>query len=153
LENKLNDENLTFSDIDMVFLTHYHFDHAFLASQFSNAKILDGSTIYDKDLEIDNSDKIPSTDIEILLTPGHAKEHSSLLVKEENKLTIVAGDVFGWTREEEQKVDNLNELISREDPYALDMEELKASRRKLLEIADIIVPGHGKVFSNLHKKK
>ena len=36
--------------------------------------------------------------------------------------------------------------MNKEDDYANDMEKLKESRKKALEIADYIIPGHGKKF-------
>jgi glyoxylase-like metal-dependent hydrolase (beta-lactamase superfamily II) len=61
---------------------------------FTNAKILDDSTIFDNDLEIENSDFIPETSIRILSTPGHDPFHCSLLVDANDGKYVVAGDVF-----------------------------------------------------------
>ena len=57
---------------------------------------------------------------------------------------VLAGDVFWWADGEEQLVD-----INKEDdahPAELDMKALIKSRRVLLEKADYIIPGHGKMF-------
>ena len=54
---------------------------------------------------------------------------------------MVGADVFWWAENEEQKVD-----IEKHDDFAEDMKTLKESRRKALEIADFIIPGHGKMF-------
>ena len=40
----------------------------------------------------------------------------------------------------------LKENYPEIDPYASDMKKLKESRKKLLELADYIIPGHGKMF-------
>jgi len=36
--------------------------------------------------------------------------------------------------------------MMHEDEFATDIEKLKESRKKVLEIADWIIPGHGKMF-------
>lgn len=48
LLKKLKENGLATKNIDLVFLTHYHPDHALLAGIFENAKILDGGTIQGK---------------------------------------------------------------------------------------------------------
>jgi len=57
---------------------------------------------------------------------------------------VVAGDVFWWMDNEEQKID-----VEKEDeahPEEIDMEKLIESRKQLLKIADYIIPGHGEMF-------
>ena len=142
LLQKLTEKNLAVEDINLVFLTHYHPDHALLAHLFAKAKLSDGQTIYSDDLEEPYSDELPGTGLRVVYTPGHAAEHSSLLVStEEWGKVAVAGDVFWWTTEEKQEV-----RIDKPDELALDMEFLKESRKKLLKLADWIIPGHGKMW-------
>jgi glyoxylase-like metal-dependent hydrolase (beta-lactamase superfamily II) len=146
LMEKLKEQNLTTDDIDYVFMTHYHPDHVFLAAIFDKAKIFDMETIYEEDKETSFSKSLPETDIKVIPTPGHAHEHASLLVPTENQGTIViAGDLFWWRDNEEQKVDRKS-LLSRKDPFVKDEKALLESRKKVLEIADFIIPGHGKMF-------
>jgi len=57
----------------------------------------------------------------------------------------IVSDVFWWSDEEEQKTDK-ESLMNHEDPYVKNKEELMKSRKKVLEIADYIIPGHGKMF-------
>ncbi|MCJ7786668.1 hypothetical protein MUP06_00420, partial [Patescibacteria group bacterium] len=52
---------------------------------------------------------------------------------------------FWWTDDQEQKTEK-ESLIRHEDPYVKNREELMNSRKKILEIADYIIPGHGKMF-------
>lgn len=146
LLKKLKENRLATSDIDCVFMTHYHPDHIFLASIFDKAIIFDGDTIYDEDKEKSFSGNLPETDIKIIPTPGHAHEHCSLLVPTENSGNIViAGDVFWWEDGEKQKTDRKS-LLGHKDPFVKDEEALLESRKKLLKIADYIIPGHGKMF-------
>jgi len=147
LLDALKNEELTPDKINYVILTHYHLDHTLLAGIFEKAKILDSGDIYSFDGKIKEHDgKVPGTDIEIIETPGHEIWHCSVLVQTEEfgKVAIV-GDVFWWGDDEEQKTRKEN-LINLKDPYVKNMEQLVASRKKILEIADYIIPGHGKMF-------
>lgn len=143
----LKKENLSKENINYVVLTHNHMDHMLLAGIFENAQILDEGMIYSFEGVIKNHEgRIPGTDIEIIHTPGHDQFHSTVLVntKKFGKVAIAA-DVFWWADNEEQKTDG-ESLIGHEDPYVKDKEKLIESRKKLLEIADYIIPGHGKMF-------
>jgi glyoxylase-like metal-dependent hydrolase (beta-lactamase superfamily II) len=145
LLERLTEQNLKIEDINYVFLTHYHPDHAFLAAIFTNATSFDGDTSYKDDKEGSFLDFLPDTDIKVVPTPGHAYEHASLLIPTNEGNVVVAGDVFWWTDEEKQKTDK-ESLLSHNDPYVKNVKELLESRKKLLEIADYIIPGHGKMF-------
>ena len=147
LLDALKGENLSPRDIDYVILTHYHLDHSLLSGIFENAKILDNSDEYSWDGKIrEHEGKVPSTDIKIIKTPGHDQFHCSIIVKtEEFGMVVIAADVFWWTDEEEQKTD-IESLMSHQDPYVKNKEELIQSRKSVLKIADYIIPGHGKMF-------
>jgi len=143
----LEKENLSPNEINYVVLTHYHLDHSLLAGIFENAKILDNSDIYSFDGKIEkHNGKVPRTDIEIIKTPGHDMFHCSVLVNSgELGKTIIAGDVFWWADGEQQKTDR-ESLMKHEDPYMKNEAELMESRKKVLEMADWIIPGHGKMY-------
>jgi len=147
LLDALAKENLSTSDINYVILTHYHLDHLLLAGIFENAKVLDNGEIYSWDGKIEShGGKISGTDIEIIKTPGHDMFHCSILVKtEEFGMVAIAGDVFWWQDGQPQKTDQ-ESLMQLDDIYVKNHEDLLNSRKKLLEIADYIVPGHGKMF-------
>lgn len=145
LLKKLKEKNLGPANIDFVFMTHYHPDHNLLAGIFPNAKVLDDSMIYDHDKQWDHDGIIPGTNIEIIKTPGHEDFHGSLVVLTEEGTVVVAGDVFWWSDEEEQKIDT-ESLLTHPDPFVKDKMALLKSRKKLLEIADWIIPGHGEKF-------
>lgn len=145
LIEELAKNNLKPDDIDFVLLTHSHTDHALLAGVFGNAKVLTaGEEIYDGDKQTERGDKVPGTDLKIIQTPGHASEHCSLVVPTADGTYIVAGDVFWWMDDEKQEID-----INKEDqahPEEVEMKKLIESRKKLLKIADFIIPGHGETF-------
>lgn len=148
LLSALNKENLAPIEIDMVFLTHHHIDHAFLAALFEKAIVLDGETIYQNDSETDYEGLLPGTSIRVMPTPGHAHEHASLIMDTDQGKVVIAADLFWWTDEQEQIVDDVNMLINREDPFTKDWDALVESRTKVLAIADWIIPGHGTIFKN-----
>jgi len=145
LLDKLAELNLSPQDIDYVLMTHFHPDHNYLSAIFENAKALDDELIYDNDKGTEHHGVVPGTNLKIIQTPGHEKFHASLVVPTQEGVYVIAGDVFWWSDNEEQKTDR-NNLIQHEDPFVKNKEALIKSREKVLEIADYIIPGHGKMF-------
>ncbi|MCD6546994.1 MAG: MBL fold metallo-hydrolase [Nanoarchaeota archaeon] len=143
LIESLKKEGLSVDDIDYVLLTHGHPDHTVLAGIFKNAKIIDELYVYDKDLISQHNGVVPGTDVRVIRTPGHKEEHCSFVIPTPEGTYVVAGDVFWWTEDQKQEVD-INKPDN--DPEHTNMEKLIASRKKILEIADFVIPGHGKVF-------
>jgi glyoxylase-like metal-dependent hydrolase (beta-lactamase superfamily II) len=143
----LEKEGLSTGKINYVILTHYHLDHSLLAGIFENAKVLDNGEMYSWDGKIEShGGKVPGTDIEIIKTPGHDMFHCSVLVEtEEFRKVAIVGDVFWWKDNQEQKIDK-ESLMKHEDPYVKNKEELTNSRKKILEIANFVIPGHGTMF-------
>lgn len=145
LLERLEKEGLAPEDIDIVFMTHYHPDHNLLAGIFSNAKVADEELVYENDKQTEHDGKIPGTAIEIISTPGHDQFHGSLLVDTNEGKVAVAGDVFWWADTETQDTSR-EALLAHKDPFVKDAAALASSRKKLLELADWIIPGHGKKF-------
>jgi len=142
----LRKEKIKPADIDIVFLTHYHLDHLLNIRLFPINDIYDGDTISRGDKIINYSGgKLPKTNIRIIKTPGHAYEHCSLLVQTAKGKIAVAGDVFWWWNEQKQKTDRKS-LLKQKDPFVKNKLALSQSRKKLLALADYIIPGHGKMF-------
>jgi glyoxylase-like metal-dependent hydrolase (beta-lactamase superfamily II) len=152
LLQQLKSESLKPEEIDSVFLTHFHPDHMLLTALFENAVIFDGETVYEKDLETEYEGLLPGTTIRVMPTPGHAHEHTSLIMDTKQGKVVVAADLFWWTDDQEQIDDDKDELINRKDPFTKDWDALIDSRTKVLAIADWIIPGHGKIFKNPSKK-
>jgi glyoxylase-like metal-dependent hydrolase (beta-lactamase superfamily II) len=132
-------------EVDLIFVTHTHLDHILNLRLFPEAEVLDSSYIYRGDEEIPYGNFIPKTRIEVLPTPGHTPDHASLLVLVENETWLVAGDLFWWWDDAVQRTD-LPSLLALEDDSATDPAALRSSRMKALERADVVIPGHGKVF-------
>lgn len=141
LAESLKKINLKPEDIHYVLLTHYHPDHAFGAAWFPQAKVLDVGYLYEDDKIIKHDGFIPGTELAIMHTPGHAYEHCSLAVPTDKGMVVISGDVFWWYQGEEQKLD-----AGHQDPYAQDQKTLEKSRSKVLKLADLVIPGHGKIF-------
>jgi len=149
LIKELSRNNLKTADIGFVLLTHGHTDHTLLAGIFENAKVLTSEEIYDNDNQVEHNNIIKGTDLKIIQTPGHSPEHCSLVVPADEGIYVVAGDVFWWTDDERQEID-----IEKEDqahPEEVNMNKLIESRKRILAVADYIIPGHGKIIKNTKK--
>ncbi|MFA5745943.1 MAG: MBL fold metallo-hydrolase [archaeon] len=144
LLNALKKEKLTPKDIDLIFLTHYHIDHLLNIRLFPGIDILDGDIIYRGDKEFSFKKKIPGTNIEVIETPGHAHEQVTLLVKTEKGIIAIAEDLWWW-EDGKQKTDKKS-LLSLKDPFVKNKQALLKSRKLILQKADYIIPGHGKMF-------
>jgi glyoxylase-like metal-dependent hydrolase (beta-lactamase superfamily II) len=70
----------------------------------------------------------------MILTPGHTHEDATLLV--ETDAGVVACTHLWWHTDRTPEV----------DPLAEDQAALEASRLRVLEVADVVVPGHGAPF-------
>jgi glyoxylase-like metal-dependent hydrolase (beta-lactamase superfamily II) len=143
----LKKEKLSIKDINYVILTHTHIDHCLLTGIFEKAIILDDSSTYTFDGKIKGHEgEVPETNVEIIKTPGHDQFHCSVVVDTEDLgKVVIAGDVFWWADNEEQKIDR-ESIMNHKDPYMKNEKQLMESRNKILEIADYIIPGHGKMF-------
>lgn len=143
LKRVLNKESLDFNDIDIIFCTHYHLDHTQYVGLFQKAKLIDYKFIYKRNNWLDHRGegfKI-SPNVSIIHTPGHTLEHASLLVKTEKGKIAVAGDLW-WHSDFSPKIDRM----------AWNQKILEKSRKKILKIADYIIPGHGKMIKSLSSK-
>lgn len=145
LQKALKDNNITEKDLSFIYLSHWHPDHFLNIRLFPNLDVYDGEICWRGDKEIMHGGKLPGVDVEILKTPGHNPENTSLLVQTDEGMVCICADVFWW-EDGKQKTDDRNELLELEDPFAYNKEELLKSRKLVLSKADIIIPGHGKMF-------
>ena len=72
--------------------------------------------------------------VRLITTPGHTREDITILAGTPDG--IVAFTHLWWSAEGPD-----------EDPLAEDMQALHASRRRVLQVADRVVPGHGSPFA------
>lgn len=133
--------------IHYIILTHYHLDHALLTAIFQKAQVWDDSNVYSWDGKIgEHKGKIPGTDVKLIKTSGHDPFHCSVLVKtKEWGKVVIAGDLFWWQEGQKQEKTSAA-LLDHKDPYMKDKKALLSSRKKILALADYIIPGHGKMF-------
>jgi len=117
-----------------IVLSHHHPDHTLNAALFPNARVHDHWAIYDRDKWIDRAANgvliIPS--VRLIAAPGHSEQDIATLVGTADG--VVAFTHAWWMSSG-----------PADDPYA-DMNQLHASRARILAVADRIVPGHGPAF-------
>lgn len=133
LVDKLKEEGLEIDDVNIVCITHSHLDHYRNIGMFPKAKTLEYYGLW-KGQTVEGWQEQFTDDIRIIKTPGHSYDSITLLVKTEKGTVAICGDVF-W-----------KENFPEDDPYASDKEELEKSRKKVLEMANFIIPGHGGMF-------
>jgi glyoxylase-like metal-dependent hydrolase (beta-lactamase superfamily II) len=134
LKKFLEKEHLDFNNINIVFCTHYHLDHIQYIGLFPKAKIIDYKFIYQDNNWLNHQGEgyHLSPNVFIIHTPGHSPEHASLGVKTFKGTIVVAGDVW-WHSDFTPKIDRM----------AWNQKILEKSRKRILKIADYIIPGHG----------
>ena len=130
---KLKAEGLKKDDVNIVCITHSHMDHYRNIGMFPKAKALDYFGLWDGDT-VDDWNEQFTDNIKIIKTPGHSYDSITLLVKTDKGTVAVCGDVF-W-----------KEGYPKNDPYASDKEKLEKSRKRVLKMADWIIPGHDDIF-------
>ena len=72
-------------------------------------------------------------------TPGHTLDSVSLQVLTEQGVVVVAGDTF-------EKQEDLKDESIWVDAGSQDSSKQTESRKRILAIADFVVPGHGAMF-------
>jgi len=133
----LVDLGLEKSDIDIIVNTHSHPDHCANNRLFSRAK-----TIYPKDGEL------IAPGVRALVTPGHSPDSISVVVD----ATIQQGDEMAPTSRRVviagDALPTLGNFQKRVPPAVhYDRALAVASMNKIIEMADIVIPGHDRPFS------
>ncbi len=143
LLQELRANDLSPQDIAYVVCTHGHSDHVGNLNLFKDAKHIVGFDINHKDVYFEHDFKngevykIYEDLIQVIPTPGHMHSDVTVLVSNVADLGAVAicGDLFESGNDE----DSWKELS--EWP-----EEQLRNRKKVLSLANYIVPGHGPMF-------
>ena len=133
----LRELGLDASDVTDVVISHHHPDHCLNVALFPTARVHDHWAIYDfagrwDDVECEGRELSPS--IRLIRTSGHTAEDLSTVVGTPDGVVVLTH--LWWT-----------DAGPSEDPYAPDPAVLHASRRRVLGMADVIVPGHGQPFA------
>ncbi|MGV9770665.1 MBL fold metallo-hydrolase [Streptosporangium sp. NPDC003464] len=128
---------LTTDDITDVVLSHHHPDNILNVGLFGQARVHDHKAIYRghewMDRHAEGYEFSPS--LKLLATPGHGAEDITLLAGTAEGVVACAGDL--WWRADGPA----------DDPVTIDRQILRASRERVLAVADLIVPGHGTPFT------
>ncbi|MGI8517274.1 MAG: MBL fold metallo-hydrolase [Acidimicrobiia bacterium] len=123
-------------EVTDIVISHHHPDHTINAGMFPHARVHDHWAIY----HYDDWDSQPAEGREVSAavtlweTPGHTPQDISTLVDTANGLVAFT---HLWFYAEGPP----------EDPYATDPAALHAGRERILEVASLIVPGHGPAFA------
>lgn len=119
---------------DVVF-SHHHPDHTINAALFPRATIHDHWASYQGDLWIgrDPGDFQLTPSVRLIATPGHTAEDITTLAATPDGVYACTHAWWGPDGPDQ-------------DPLATDQAALEASRRRILAVATVIVPGHGPAF-------
>ncbi|MFF7813651.1 MBL fold metallo-hydrolase [Streptomyces sp. NPDC007945] len=124
-------------DITDVVLSHHHPDNTLNAGLFPRARVHDHQVEYAGDgwTNRDAEGHQLSPSLRLIRTPGHSAEDITLLAGTAEGVVAFAGDLW-W-----------HAAGPADDPVAPDRALLRASRQRVLAVADLIVPGHGAPFT------
>ena len=136
LTEALRGHGLGLEDVTHVFVTHHHVDHTRNIGMFARAVVVDVDSLYDGSLwlEHDGDGHALSDSVRVIETPGHAAECAALVVDTDDGTVVLT---HAWW---------FADMTPVQDPLAWDQAALERSRARILEIADIVVPGHGAAF-------
>src|SRR5262245_19809921 len=122
-------------DVTDVVLSHHHPDHTMYAGLFPNAAVHDHWAIY-RGTDWEDSDcdgRVLSSSVQLARTPGHTAEDLATVIGTPDGIVVCTHSWFHG-----------DSAASDEAPE--DETELSASRASILEVADLIIPGHGPAF-------
>ena len=123
-------------DITDVVFSHHHPDHTVNAALFPHARLHDHWAIYRNDTwqprSAEGFELSPS--IQLIETPGHTPQDITTLVGTAEGTTALTH--LWWTPQGPP-----------EDPFASDSAALHAGPSRVLDIASLIIPGHGPPFT------
>lgn len=122
------------TDVTDVILSHHHPDHTANIALFPQVRVHDHWAIYENDVWTSRPAEgfEVSPHITLMETPAHTPQDITTLVRTEND--VYAFTHLWWSSS------------AAEDPLAAQPELLQANRDRVLEVATIIVPGHGAPF-------
>src|SRR4051812_45900352 len=122
-------------DVTDVVLSHHHPDHTMHAGLFDNAAVHDHWAIYRgtdwEDSDAEGRELTPS--VRLIRVPGHTGE-TTAGVRGAREGVVVCPLLCS------------HQAGPADDPTGEDVAQLHASRARVLDFADVIVPGHGAPF-------
>ena len=123
-------------DVTDVIISHHHPDHTINIALFPDARVHDHWATYENDIWTSR----PAEGFEVANgvtlweTPGHTAQDITTMVDDGDD--VVALTHLWWFPSGPS-----------EDPFATDVEALHLGRERVLEMATLIVPGHGEMFA------
>lgn len=130
----LRDLGVEPNSVTDVVLSHHHPDHTVNIALFPGARVHDHWAVYAGDVWHDRpaegTELAPG--VRLWETPGHSPQDITTLVDTDDG--IVALTHLWW------------HATAETDPRATDLDALHRQRARVLEVADLIVPGHGEPF-------
>lgn len=136
--NALKKKKLKPENIDIVVITHFHADHVGCNYLFKKARfIVVGISFWGDVFDRASENQKLTKNLELIATPGHSEDSATLLVKTNKGIIACVGDLF-WSQ------DDIKIKLLEKDCF--NKELFYKNRRKILKIADFIIPGHGKMF-------
>jgi glyoxylase-like metal-dependent hydrolase (beta-lactamase superfamily II) len=133
--NPLRELGHAAEDVTDVIISHHHPDHTINIALFPNAAVHDHWATYRADEWISRRAEGVELSPGVILweTPGHTPQDITTIVDtEEGKVALTH---LWWTA-----------THPPEDPYASDPEALHQGRARVLEVAALVIPGHGPMF-------
>ena len=155
----LQSKNLAPEDIDIVILTHLHWDHCQNTDLFTNARIVVNPIELDytrnpnrldhaaaqymarmidgMKVELVSEGDTIVEGISVIETPGHTKGHMSVVVAEGDSKILLAGDALPDSG-----------TVMRGLPYNIfwDVEDARESVEKMMDTSRVFYPGHDRPF-------
>ncbi len=131
ITNRLGEFGLVPEDVEMVVITHDHPDHTGNNRLFAGARILSGKG----DDRLGEGDFI-APGVWIMETPGHTKDSISV-VCESTRRIVIAGD----------SIPLMGNYLKWVPPrHHVDRDLALRSMARIVEAADVVVPGHDSPF-------
>ncbi len=122
-------------DVTDVVVSHHHLDHTVNIALFPVVPVHDFQSVIEADTftrrAADGVQLTPS--IRLLATPGHSPQDVTTLVGTADEVAALTH--LWWTEEG-----------PADDPYALDRDQLREQRERVLDLATLIVCAHGPAF-------
>ena len=122
-------------DVTDVVLSHHHLDHNLNVALFPVVPVHDFQSVIEGDVFTGRpADGVRlSPGVRLLATPGHTPQDITTLVGTPDDVAALTH--LWWTAEG-----------PAEDPYAPDRDQLRRQRERVLQVATLVVPGHGAPF-------
>lgn len=123
------------ADVTDVILSHHHPDHTMNIALFPDVKVHDHWATYENDRWLSRPAEgfAVSDNVELIETPGHTPQDITTLVHTD--AGVYAFTHLWWSG------------AIPDDPRATDPELLQPNRDRVLDLAAVIVPGHGAPFA------